>query len=92
MINALHILQFHHGPLEFLIISYFIYTAAVAQSIRALISHVEGWVFETRDKSKSLKQIATSSHPNARQQVWVSRVLGDDYYKGFARVTVVVAR
>ena len=30
--------------------------------------------------------------PNARHRVGVSRVLGDDHYKGWARVTVGVAR
>ena len=29
---------------------------------------------------------------NARKQVWVSQVLGDDHYKGLARITVGVAR
>ena len=44
-----------------------------------------------RDKPSALKQVDTSSLPNARQQVWVSRVLGSDYYQGVARVTVGVA-
>ena len=35
-----------------------------------------------RDKPKSLKQVMTAPLPNARQQVWVSRILQDDHYKG----------
>ena len=34
----------------------------------------------------------TAPLPNARQLVWVSRVLGDDHYKRMPRVTVGVAR
>ena len=41
-------------------------------------------------KPKSLKQLATAPLPKAQQQV--TRVLGDDHYKGLARVTVGVAR
>ena len=37
-----------------------------------------------RDGPKSLKQVVTVPLPNTRQQVWVSRVLGDDRYKGLA--------
>ena len=40
---------------------------------------------------KSLKQVVTPLS-NARQQVLVSQVLGDDHNKGLARVTVGVAR
>ena len=46
-----------------------------------------------RDRPKSLKLVATASlWPNARQQVWMLRVLGNDHYKRLARVTVDVAR
>ena len=44
-----------------------------------------------RDRQKSLEQVVTAPLPNAQQQVWVSRVLGDDHYKGLACVTVDVA-
>ena len=49
----------------------------MAQSVRALALHAEGWVFESRYKFKTLKQIVTAPLPNTRQQLWVSRVLGD---------------
>ena len=38
-----------------------------------------------------LKQVVTAPLPNARQQVRVSRVLGDDHYKGLVHITVGVA-
>ena len=44
------------------------------------------------DSSKSLKQVATSPLLNARQEVWMSRVLGEDHDKGLARVRVDAAR
>ena len=37
-----------------------------------------------RDRPKSWKQVVSVPLPNARQQVWVSRVLGYDHYKGLA--------
>ena len=40
-------------------------------------------------------QVVTAPLPKGRQQVWVSRVLGDDHYEGLhdpVRVTVGVAR
>ena len=40
----------------------------------------------------SLKQVLTAPLFKARQQVWVSRVLGDDHYKWMSRVTVGVTR
>ena len=43
-----------------------------------------------RDRPKS--KVVTASLPNVRQQVRVSRVLGDDHNKGLACVTVGVAR
>ena len=45
-----------------------------------------------RDRPKSLKQVVTVRLPNARQQVRVSANLGNNHYKGLARVTVGVAR
>ena len=45
-----------------------------------------------RDRPKCIKQVVIAPLPNARQQVWVSRVLGDDHYKGLARVKVGIAR
>ena len=45
-----------------------------------------------RDRPTSLKQVVTASLPNARQQVRVSRVLGNDHYKGLTLVTVGMAR
>ena len=44
-----------------------------------------------RNAPNSFKQVVTAPLPNARQQEWMSRVLGDDHYKGWARVTVGVA-
>ena len=41
-------------------------------------------------RPNSLKQVVTASLTNARKQVLVSRVLGDDHYKEQARVTVGV--
>ena len=41
-----------------------------------------------RDRPKSFKEVIKAPLPSARQQVWVSRVLEDDDYKGLARVTV----
>ena len=43
-----------------------------------------------RDRIMSLKQAVTAPLLNARQQVWVSRVLKDDHYKGIPHVTVGV--
>ena len=40
----------------------------------------------------SLKQVVTAQLPNAREHVWVSRVLGYDHNIRLARVTVGVAR
>lgn len=41
-----------------------------------------------RDWTKSWKQVVTAPMLNARQQVWLSRVLGGDLYKRMSRVTV----
>ena len=35
-----------------------------------------------RDRPDHKKQVVTAQLPNARQHVWVSRVLGDDHNKG----------
>ena len=45
-----------------------------------------------RDRPNSFKQVVTDPLPNAWQQVYVSQLLRDDHYKGFARVTVSVER
>ena len=46
-----------------------------------------------RDRTESFKLVVTASlRPNARQQVWMLRVLGNDHYKRLARVIVGVAR
>ena len=59
----------------------------------ALISHeVDRSSITGRYRPKSLKQVVKAPLPKSRQQVLVSRVLGDEYYKGFARVTVGLAR
>ena len=42
--------------------------------------------------NKSLKQVMTAPLPNARQEVWVSRVLRDDHYKPISRDTVGLAK
>ena len=39
-----------------------------------------------------VKQVVTAPLPNARQKMWVSRVLADDHYKRMPRVAVGVAR
>ena len=46
------------------------------------------------DRPKSIKQVVTAPLVllNVRQQVLVSRVLGDDLYKGLASVKVDLAR
>ena len=44
------------------------------------------------DGPNSLKQVVTVPQLNARQQVWVSWVLGDEHYKRMNRVTASVAR
>ena len=50
-------------------------------NIRAVASLAEGWVFDhCSNRPKSLKQGVTAPLRNARQQVWVSRVLGKDHY------------
>ena len=46
----------------------------------------------SRNRPKSYRQVVTALLLNARQQVWVSRVLRDDHYKRMPRVTVGVAR
>ena len=43
-----------------------------------------------REGPKSLKQVVTAPLPNAPQQICVSRVLGEDHFKGLVRVTVGV--
>ena len=43
-----------------------------------------------RDRCKSWKQVVTATLLNVQQQVWASRVLGDDHFKRMARVTVGV--
>ena len=44
-----------------------------------------------RDRPNLLEQIVAAPLPNAQQQVWVSRVLRDDHYKGLTSVTEDVA-
>ena len=46
------------------------------------------WFPVWTDLTKSLKYVVTAPLPNARQQVWVSRVLREEW----SRVTVAVAR
>ena len=59
----------------------------------AFASHAgDGCSILGRDIPKSFKQVVTGPLPNARQQVRLSRVLGDDHYKRMTRVTVGVAR
>ena len=60
---------------------------------KAFASHAgDGCSILGRDIPKSFKQVVTGPLPNARQQVRLSRVLGDDHYKRMTRVTVGVAR
>ena len=58
---------------------------------RALASHAgdQGSIPDL-DRPMSFKEVVTAPLPIARPQV--SLVLGDDHYKGLARVTVDVAR
>ena len=49
------------------------------------------FVFDSRPRQKkSWKRVVTATLLNVRQQVWVSRVLGDDHFKRMALVTVGV--
>ena len=62
-------------------------TAAVAQSLRAFAPQA----YPSRNRPKSFKHVVAALLPNAWQWVWVSRVLGDDYYKQMTPVTVGLA-
>ena len=63
------------------------------RSGRALASHAGGrGSIHDRDRPMSLKQVVTAPLPNARSTGVSVTVLGDDHYKGLARVTVSVAR
>ena len=44
------------------------------------------------DSPKLLKQVVTAPLPNAGQQQWVLRVIGNDHYKRMSHVTVAVIR
>ena len=68
--------------------------AAVAQSISAFAPQAEGSVFESQPRQTKVVKTGpvTAPLPNARQWVWVSRVLGKDHYKWMSRFTVDVAR
>ena len=48
-------------------------------------------MYPSRDRPRSLKQVVTAPLPNAWQQVFVLRVLVDDYYKQMPHVTVGLA-
>ena len=49
---------------------------------RAFASHTrDPGSIPSRDMLKSLKQVVTAPLPSARQQMWVSRLLGDDHVK-----------
>ena len=51
-------------------------------------SHARDWgSIPGRDRPMLLKQVVRSPLPNARQQVWASRVLGDGHHKGCWPVT-----
>ena len=68
-------------------------TTKVAQLVRVLPSHAEGRVFESKPRQTLVAKTGSdNSTSNARQQVRVSLVLGEDRYKGLARVTVGVVR
>ena len=64
-----------------------IYAVTVAQSVRALVPQAEGGVFKSQPKRAYV--VKTS---NARQQLLVSRVLGDDHYNPMPHVTICVTR
>ena len=56
---------------------------------RTFASHAGDWgSMPGRDRPKSLKQVVTVPLTSARQQVRVSRVLGDNHYKRMPRMTV----
>ena len=53
---------------------------------KAFASHaVDRGSIPGRERPNSLKQVVIAPLPNARQQVLVSRVLGDENYKELAR-------
>ena len=56
------------------------------------LSEIDRGSIPGHDRHKSLKQVMTARLPNARQQVWVSRVLRDDHYKPISRDTVGLAK
>ena len=65
----------------------------MTQSVTAFVSHEEDWPLVSearRNRPKSLKQ--TAPLLNYWQQVWVSRVLGDDYYKRMSCVSVACSK
>mgnify|MGYP003692038591 CR=1 FL=1 len=76
--------------ISFILKSDAICRAAVAQSVSALASHAEGWVFEYWPRRS--KQVVAGPLLNARKKVRVSGVLRDDHYmyKRMSHVTVGV--
>lgn len=47
---------------------------------------------QSKPPTKSLKPVETIPLPSTRQQMWVSRLLGDVYYKWVSRYTVAMTR
>ena len=57
----------------------------MAQSVRAFVLQGD-WVIESQPRQTLV--VKTGPLPNARQQLGVSWVLGEDHYKRISRVTV----
>ena len=60
-------------------------------AVRSFASIAEGWVFESQLRQTDVVKVVTTILMNARQQVCVSRDLGNDHYKRMSRVTEGVA-
>ena len=76
----------HYGIVEIYLLIWFYAAVAIA-------SHAgDRGSIPGRYRPKSLKQGVTAPLPNALQQMWVSRVLEDDYYKWMPLSTASVTR
>ena len=62
----------------------------VVSTIRLCMRKI-GCLNPSRDKPNSLKQVVTAPLANAREQVWESRIFGNEHYKCKPRVTISVA-
>ena len=62
---------------------------AVGYLERSSRMHKVGFSNSSRDKPKSMKQVVIAPLPNARQQIWMSRLLVKDLYRGISCVTAM---